>query len=85
MFLTRQRASQHLHPHTCGSVPALGKNADVTRHYGIHELRHHRGVFIRVPEEQLRENQQMVEWKYNIFSSKIQSAQNCELKRLMMK
>lgn len=57
MLLTRHRAAQDLHPHARGTVPALRKDADVTRHHRIHELRHHGGVFIRVPEEQLRDNE----------------------------
>lgn len=57
MLLTRHSAAQDLHPHARGAVPALGKDADVARHHRLHELRHHGGVFIRVPEEQLRENE----------------------------
>lgn len=54
MLLTRHRAAQDLHPHAGGAIPALRKDADVPRHHWIHELGHHGGVFIRVPEEQLK-------------------------------
>lgn len=57
MLLTRHRAAEDLHPHAHGAVPALGKDADVTRHHRIHELRHHGGVFISVPKEQLKKNE----------------------------
>lgn len=57
MLLTRHRAAQDLHPHACGAVPALRKDADVTCHHRINELRHHGGVFIRVPKKKLRENE----------------------------
>lgn len=57
LLLTRHRAAQDLYPHACGTVPALRKDADVTRHHRIHELRHHGGVFVRVPEKKLTERE----------------------------
>lgn len=51
--LTGELAGQDFSSQAQAAVPALGKDAEVTRHDGREKLIHYRCVLVHVPVEQL--------------------------------